>query len=126
MLTINKSKSKSKSSLSSKKILKSTKINNNNQNLTNTENNSPNISNNQNKLFDLHIFRKIKSNNYNNQEKCKSNDKKWGIKYQTNPKFEKFDQKYYTAGDFNDIDKYGILSSLYYLSDESKTINKKK
>ena len=122
MLTINKSKSKS--SLSSKKILKSTKINNNNQNLTNTENNSPNISNNQNKLFDLHVFRKIKSNNYNNQEKCKSNDKKWGINYQTNPKFEKFDQKYYTAGDFNDFDKYGILSSLYYLSDESKTINK--
>jgi len=55
-------KYKPKSSLGSKKILKSTKINNNFENLTNTEINSPNISNSKNTLFDMNIFTKINSN----------------------------------------------------------------
>jgi hypothetical protein len=115
-----KPKSKPKSPISSKKIYKSTIINTNIQNLTNTENNTPSISTNKNTLFNMNVFTKINSNNYNTQENCLKNKKKY---FQTNPKFEKFDQKYYTCGDYDDFDKYGILSSLYFLSDHDSKNN---
>ena len=75
-------------------------------------------------LFNLNKFRKLKKNNYENKEICMKNVRKWGKEYQTNPKFQTFDQKFFTAGDYTDIDKYGILSSMYYLSEEMN--NKKK
>ena len=85
----------------------------NTHHLTHSENNNLDI----NQLFNLNQFTKIKYNNYNTKNNCLKNSKKY---VQTNPKFNKFDQKYYTAGDFDDFDKYGILSSLYYLSNPTQ------
>ena len=81
---------------------------------------------NNNKLFDLDKFRKIKNNYYNNKDSCNKYIKKWGKEYITNPKFNTtpiYNQKYYTAGDYEDFDRYGILSSLYYLSQDDYKIN---
>tara|TARA_B100001175_G_C19505224_1_gene640454 strand:- start:309 stop:2726 length:2418 start_codon:yes stop_codon:yes gene_type:complete len=77
-------------------------------------------------LFNLNKFRKIKNNSYNSKNNCLKNSHKY---YQTNPKFKKFDQQYYTAGDFDDFDKYGFLQSMFYFSDiknENKNKNKNK
>ena len=59
-----------------------------------------------------------KQNAYNNKEKCDKNALiKWA---QTNPRFKKFDQIYYTAGDYQDFDKYGLLPLIYYLSEKKR------
>ena len=52
--------------------------------------------------------------------------KKWGKNFQTNPKFSTFDQKFYTAGDQSDFDKYGILSSMFYIAKEEQDAHKNK
>ena len=81
---------------------------------------------NNNKLFDLDKFRKIKNNYYNNKDSCNKYSRKWGKEYITNPKFNTmpiYNHKYYTAGDYEDFDRYGILSSLYYLSQDDYKIN---
>lgn len=80
-------------------------------------------NNNNNKLFDLDKFRKIKNNCYDSKNSCSKNSGKWGKEYITNPKFDTFNHKYYTAGDYEDFDQYGILSSLYYLSQDDHKIN---
>ena len=71
---------------------------------------------NNNILFNLNKFRKFKNNSYDNIDNCKKNSYKYGHSFITNPKFKSFDQKYYTAGDFDDFNIYGNLSSLFYLS----------
>ena len=76
-------------------------------------------------LFNLNNFKpKIsKKNSYNNIEKCIQNKDliKWT---QTNPRFSKFNQIYYTAGDYQDFDKYGLLPLMYYLICKKNTNNK--
>jgi len=77
-------------------------------------------------LFNLNMFKpKIsKKNVYNNQETCVKN--KASIKWvQTNPKFKTFNQIYYTAGDYQDFDKYGLLPLIYYLSEKKNPKNLK-
>ena len=74
-------------------------------------------------LFDLNIFKpKLSQKNaYNHKEQCDKNALiKWA---QTNPRFKKFDQIYYTAGDYQDFDKYGLLPLIYYLSEKKKKLN---
>tara|TARA_A100001015_G_C14743538_1_gene614679 strand:- start:39 stop:293 length:255 start_codon:yes stop_codon:yes gene_type:complete len=73
-------------------------------------------------LFNLNKFRKIKNNYYNSKNNCLKESYKY---FQTNPKFKKFNQKYYTAGDYNDFEKYGLLQSEYYLSMKNNKNNKK-
>ena len=76
------------------------------------------MNNHKDVLFNLNMFKpKIsKQNSYNNKEKCDKNALiKWA---QTNPRFTKFDQIYYTAGDYQDFDKYGLLPLVYYLSEK--------
>jgi len=69
------------------------------------------------KLFSLDKFRVIKNDNYDTQEECKQNIKKW---YQTNPKYKKFDQIHYHAGDYEDLEKYGFMLLRYYYSKKIK------
>ena len=77
-------------------------------------------------LFNLNKFRKIKNNSYNNKENCLKNSKKWGKNYITNPKFPLFDHKFFTCGDVDDFNQYGILNAMYYLSkDYSNNIKEK-
>jgi len=78
---------------------------------------------NNNKLFHLNKFRKIKNNSYQKKENCEKNSGKWGMNYITNPKFKTFDHKNYTAGDYEDFNQYGVLSTLYYLSNDDYKIN---
>ena len=78
-------------------------------------------------LFNLNKFRKVKNNTYNTQEKCLANSKKWGKDYISNPKFfyvPYFDQKFFTCGDVDDFNQYGVLNAMYYLS-KNKNKNKK-
>ena len=67
-------------------------------------------------LFNLNKFRKIKNNSYNHKENCLKNSKKWGKDYITNPKFALFDHKFFTCGDVDDFNQYGVLNAMYYLS----------
>jgi hypothetical protein len=67
-----------------------------------------------NNIFSLNKFRKNKKNYYNAQNECKLHTKNWGKP--TNPRFKLFDQKYFTAGDFKDINKYALLPLRYYYS----------
>jgi len=78
---------------------------------------------NNNKLFNLNKFRKFKNNYYEKKENCEKNAGKWGMNYITNPKFKTFDHKNYTAGDYEDFNQYGVLSTLYYLSQDTTKIN---
>ena len=78
---------------------------------------------NNNKLFNLNKFRKFKNNYYEKKENCEKNAGKWGMNYITNPKFKTFDHKNYTAGDYEDFNQYGVLSTLYYLSQDNTKIN---
>ena len=90
-----------------------------NNNYKNNKNNKNN-----NLLFCLNNFKPklFKKNAYNIKEECEKNNKlKW---VQTNPKFKTFDQIYYSAGDFEDFDKFGLLSLLYYLSEKDNNKNK--
>ena len=80
--------------------------------------------NNEYKIFSLNKFRKIKSNYYNSKDECIKYSGKYGKDYQTNPKFEKFDQTYYYAGDTGDISKYGLLPLRYVYSDTESEYEK--
>ena len=73
---------------------------------------------NDNKMFSLNKFRKIKSNSYNSSEECLKNSYKYGKEFQTNPSFNKFDQTYFHSGDFKDINKYGLLPLRYFYSND--------
>jgi hypothetical protein len=80
-------------------------------------------SNNEHKLFSLNKFRKIKENCYNKKTDCEQTAKKY---IQTNPRFPKFDQVYFHAGDMKDMNKYGLLPLRYFYSKENneETIKK--
>jgi hypothetical protein len=82
------------------------------------------------KLFSLNKFRSVKENSYNNKNNCLKHKSGWIQKkpHITNPKFDKFDQSYYHAGDEEDIKKYGLLPLRYVYSKELKNnnINKNK
>jgi hypothetical protein len=71
------------------------------------------MNENNNSIFSLNKFRKIKNNNYNVKEKCNKDDKKY---IQTNPRFPLFDQMYFHAGDIKDWKRYGSLPLLYFYS----------
>ena len=64
-------------------------------------------------IFNLDKFRKIKEDNYEDKMECY---KTIGMSQQTNPRFEKFKQLYFTAGDNMDLNKYGLLPTRYLLS----------
>jgi len=71
-------------------------------------------------IFSLNKFRKIKDNYYTSKEECEKYIKKYGEKYQTNPRFKLFDQLYFTAGDEKDIKKYALMPIMYFYSTEEK------
>ena len=73
-------------------------------------------------LFNLNSYEKSKRNYFNKKENC--NEKKKRFRVQTNPKFRLFDQMYYTAGDFDDFNKYGLLNFSYYFSLEHQNKNR--
>lgn len=75
-----------------------------------------------NQLFNLNSYEKSKRNYFNKKENC--NEKKKRFRVQTNPKFRLFDHMYYTAGDFDDFNKYGLLNFSYYFSLEHQNKNK--
>ena len=79
--------------------------------------------NNEYKIFNLNKFRKIKNNSYTDKSECLKYSKKYGDQYITNPRFKKFDQTYFYAGDDKDIIKYGLVPLRYVYSE---TINNDK
>lgn len=66
-----------------------------------------------NALFDLEKFRKIKENCYNKKENCEKMKK---VYFQTNPRYPKFNQMYFTAADKQDLNRYLLLPYRYYSS----------
>ena len=72
------------------------------------------------KLFSLNKFRVTKENSYMTKNNCLKHISGWAQKkpHITNPKFNKFDQSYYHAGDEEDIKKYGLLPLRYVYSKE--------
>ena len=76
-------------------------------------------------IFLLNKFRKIKDNSYKNKATCDSYAFKYGQKFEnkyiTNPRFKGFDQTYFNAGDFQDINKYGLLPVRYIYSEKDKS-----
>jgi len=64
-------------------------------------------------LFDMNSD--VERGYFYDVEECKKNAK---VYKQTNPKYKKFDQSYYTAGDFADFNKYGILEYMTHLPKE--------
>ena len=83
--------------------------------------------NNDSKIFSLNKFRKIKDNSFDNKNTCLKYSEKYGKNYITNPRFNKFDQTYFTAGDLKDLNKYALLPLRYVYSDDKiKKIEKDK
>jgi len=66
--------------------------------------------------FSLNKFRKTKENYYNNKTECEKRKKKYGII--SNPRFKLFDQIYFHAGDYRDINKYALLPIRYFYSNK--------
>lgn len=85
-------------------------------------NKNKNKNNNTYNLFSLDKFRKRKNNYYNTQNECKLHVGDWGKI--SNPRFKLFDQLYFTAGDFKDINKYALLPLRYYYSSQKNKPNK--
>jgi hypothetical protein len=81
---------------------------------------------NDNSIFSLNKFRKIKSDDYNNKDDYMKNFKLRREKYISNPRFKGFDQIYYSAGNRKDIEKYGLLPLRYYYSLKYLEKNEKK
>ena len=79
------------------------------------KNNSNNTS-----LFNLGKFRVIKENSYDLKEDCEKMKKTY---YQTNPRYQKYNQLYFTAADQKDLNKYGLLPLRYFYSCERKENN---
>ena len=73
-----------------------------------------------NTLFNLEKFRKIKENCYNKKENCEKMKK---VYFQTNPRYPKFNQMYFTAADEQDLNRYLLLPYRYYNSLNSKQNN---
>lgn len=70
--------------------------------------------NNNNQLYNLENYVKSKRDYFNNKNKCNAKKKK--NRMITNPKSKLFDHMYYTASDFDDFNKYGLLNFCYYFS----------
>lgn len=71
--------------------------------------------NNINNIFSLNKFRHVKDNYYDTKNECEKHGRtNWGKV--TNPRFKLFDQIYFTAGDYKDINKYALLPLRYYYS----------
>jgi hypothetical protein len=73
-------------------------------------------NNNNTSLFNLGKFRVIKENSYDLKEDCEKMKKTY---YQTNPRYQKYNQLYFTAADQKDLDKYALLPLRYFYSCES-------
>lgn len=84
-------------------------------NIINDRNDTNNL-----KKFSLNKYRKIKENFYSSKEECLKKSELWGNKYGnkyiTNPRFKGYDQTYFHAGDFKDLNKYGLLPLRYVYS----------
>lgn len=65
-------------------------------------------------LFDLSHFVEHRRDFFDTQAECKKNAKAYR---QTNPKFKKFDQSLYTAGDEQDFSKYALLQFMCMVPD---------
>ena len=69
-------------------------------------------------MFSLNKFlAEDHKNYYNTKEECEKKAKTYSV---TNPRFThnpKFDQKFFTAGDWNDLEKYALLPLRYYYSE---------
>ena len=78
------------------------------------------INNNNTSLFNLGKFRVIKENSYDLKEDCEKMKKTY---YQTNPRYQKYNQLYFTAADQKDLNKYGLLPLRYFYSCERKESN---
>ena len=76
-------------------------------------------------IFNLNKFRNIKVNYYDSFQTCMKNSYKTTKKRaQTNPKFRTFDLIYFTAGDYEDLNKYALLPTRYIysqISDDKKS-----
>ena len=77
-------------------------------------------NNNNTSLFNLGKFRVIKENSYELKEDCEKMKKTY---YQTNPRYPKYNQLYFTAADQKDLNKYGLLPLRYFYSCERKESN---
>jgi len=77
--------------------------------------------NNEYKIFSIDKYKKIDKTEYDEKDECKKNSKKWGEEYQTNPRFKLFDQINFHAGDYKDINKFGLLILRYIYSNKKKS-----
>ena len=77
-------------------------------------------TNNNTSLFNLGKFRVIKENSYDLKEDCEKMKKTY---YQTNPRYPKYNQLYFTAADQKDLKKYAFLPLRYFYSCERKESN---
>ena len=78
------------------------------------------INSNNTSLFNLDKFRVIKENSYDLKEDCEKMKKTY---YQTNPRYSKYNQLYFTAADEKDLKKYAFLPLRYFYSSERKENN---
>lgn len=75
------------------------------------------LNNNIPSIFNLNKFRVIKENSYNLKEDCEKMKKTY---YQTNPRYKKYNQLYFTCADQKDLNKYALLPLRYIYSCENK------
>jgi hypothetical protein len=78
------------------------------------------LNNNIPSIFNLNKFRVIKENSYNLKEDCEKMKKTY---YQTNPRYKKYNQLYFTCADQKDLNKYALLPLRYIYSCENKEKN---
>ena len=78
------------------------------------------LNNNIPSIFNLNKFRVIKENSYNLKEDCEKMKKTY---YQTNPRYKKYNQLYFTCADQKDLNKYALLPLRYFYSCENKEKN---
>lgn len=62
-------------------------------------------------MLNLDQLRKIKHDSYETVDECRKNARQYGLKFQTNPKFNSpvYDQTYFTCGDHDDLEKHILL-----------------
>ena len=89
-------------------------MNNTKKNANKNTNNNTNNINIQKNVFNLNKFRKLPYE-YNNKTECEKQKSVW---LQTNPRYQKFDQLFFTVADQQDMDKYGYLPLRYYSNPE--------
>lgn len=78
------------------------------------------LNNNIPSIFNLNKFRVIKENSYNLKEDCEKMKKTY---YQTNPRYKKYNQLYFTCADQKDLNKYALLPLRYFYSSKNKEEN---